>query len=877
MRETVSNVTKQSISSIEIPLLKEGQQFTLQDAICLIDFHRSTYSQEIDTFYELCKDEQENQILKTLDDKVKEELSKRGIFEKLTQKCLSKMGCQTPFKELSNQDLIILIVTTIEKLGSWEESSIGLKLKDREELEYNRQVLLSLKDQLLNKLITQNFKKLIKLYLKELLGSFLSDKIGEEWKKYHSQKLLEGIELSEFELQKQFLGESKEQIFEQLNEQILKELGKGEFKEWFEQQILKLVEGVRLNKQFFIELDKIEPKEFRKFYSEEFVKSQKQSLKSNNIDPSGINNYLKTDYLKDLIVRFCQVEESNLEEFKDLLLKNGREREGENFNYNLEKQLLDSKFRETDLIFLKEGYLKNVRNDIFSLFPNLTLVEQDNQDFNELAYQVIQQVSKLGYDEELRQQILIEFNSELLEEFRKSNLKSFEEDFKKFKRYKKLSDEEFEEELRKKEFQEYIENDSTIEDCIEYRKQLLRELDKFNLELRDSLLYPKKAVKSEISKYLGFVILFFIRLEKYKELSAQVLKESNKEFFKEIGSLWLQRLVNKLHTQFSVKFIVKKFLNDQGINEYQWLTKVLSREKLFEILSSWCVGTLLEKIEDLDEELILNPNEITAQCTLAIRELCHGELNQKLSINQRNLESFRNLFLLNLDQRETWTVEEVLSLLSNQAKLDVDEKVKSFFDFSKWCLKKIGLTLTEEDIQYLRDNKAMISQNIKVWYTLYELSYLREIKEEIEDNQCKSRIDKKISLLRELNIQSLLEKNSSMTEEEIKYLDNRYKEFLDKKVEDGFTEDERKGYINCYKEICEVESKKLMETDLENIKEQNNKFISGKLNKIIDKLEGKKPRWSRLNWWAIELILPLLIVIILVFFSIMIFLQYLYQ
>ena len=64
------------------------------------------------------------------------------------------------------------------------------------------------------------------------------------------------------------------------------------------------------------------------------------------------------------------------------------------------------------------------------------------------------------------------------------------------------------------------------------------------------------------------------------------------------------------------------------------------------------MGTLLEKIEDLGEELTLNPNEITAQNTLAIRELCHDELNQKLSIDQKNLKGFRNLFLLNLDQRE---------------------------------------------------------------------------------------------------------------------------------------------------------------------------------------------------------------------------------
>lgn len=122
-------------------------------------------------------------------------------------------------------------------------------------------------------------------------------------------------------------------------------------------------------------------------------------------------------------------------------------------------------------------------------------------------------------------------------------------------------------------------------------------------------------------------------------------------------------------------------------------------------------------------------------------------------------------------------------------------------------------------------------------------------------------------MLRELNIQSLLEKNSSMTEEEIEYSDGRYKESLGKKVKDGFTEDERKEFINRYREICEIEGKKLMEADLENVEEQDSKFVSDKLDKIIDKLEGKKLRWSKLNSWVKELILSLLVAIILAFFD----------
>lgn len=57
-------------------------------------------------------------------------------------------------------------------------------------------------------------------------------------------------------------------------------------------------------------------------------------------------------------------------------------------------------------------------------------------------------------------------------------------------------------------------------------------------------------------------------------------------------------------------------------------------------------------------------------------------------------------------------------------------------------MEKVGSTLTEEDIQYLKDNKAMISQNLKVWCILYELSNLSRIQQEIKSNNSYEEVDK---------------------------------------------------------------------------------------------------------------------------------------
>ena len=318
-----------------------------------------------------------------------------------------------------------------------------------------------------------------------------------------------------------------------------------------------------------------------------------------------------------------------------------------------------------------------------------------------------------------------------------------------------------------------------------------------------------KKLRVELTKDEVNLIRKFIK-EQVKELIErrvqvdQVTRNFVKSLSRNLGKREVERLIfwvtitrmNPFITSNLVN-LFKSFLEEVQEERKRYIQPIEGKIEWYRNILEWSLDKINKKLTDqevdqLKEFYLSYPKKIIGK-----------EFDDTARKSTENLFILCRNFNSNVDLKTFSKFEyNYLIKLLNCLKIFFKKKIKRLFgslntnqlwDLVKFCL--IGIT--NQDIKSLKDsyNQALIERNEEE-ISDCKIKQLKDFYEESQKirNKNTQSINQVIEQLRELNIQSLLEKDPSITEEGIEYLDNRCKEFLCKKVEDGFTEKEKEEY-----------------------------------------------------------------------------------